>query len=132
MEWLTKWVKIWKVCNVGEEVERFAKAENIWKVCNMGEKKGVKRWKVCNMGGDMKVQEGDWRRTFVKEVVQQGVRERKLTRKRARMCTLGAELDHLVRTLDFMRSFFFDFLATIVVVVVVATAAGERSSSVAV
>lgn len=88
---------------------------------------------VCNMGGEMKVQEGDWRRPFVKEVVQQGVRERKLTRKRARTRTLGAELDHLVRTLDFMRSFFFDFLATIVVVVdAAAAAAGERSSSVAV
>jgi hypothetical protein len=128
MEWFTKWVKIWKVCNV----ERFAKLVNIWKVCNMGEKMGVKRWKVYNMGGEMKVQEGDWRKTFVKEVVQQRVRERKLTRKRARTCTLGAELDHLVRTLDFMRSFFFDFLATIVVVVVAAAAAGERSSSVAV
>ncbi len=70
----------------------------------------------------------------MKEVVQQGVRERKLTRKRARTCTLGAELDHLVRTLDFRRSFFFfDFLVTMVVVVVVAAvAAGERSSSVAV
>jgi hypothetical protein len=132
MEWFTKWVKTWKVCNVGEEMKRFVKSVNIWKVCNMGEKIGVKRWKVCNMGGEMKAQEGDWRRKFVKEVVQQGVRERKLTRKRARMCTLGAELDHLVRTLDFMRSFFFDFLATIVVVVVVAAAAGERSSSVAV
>jgi hypothetical protein len=132
MEWFTKWVKIWKVCNVGEEMERFAKSVNICKVCNMGEKMRVKRWKVCNMGGEMKVQ-GDWRRPFVKKVVQQGVRERKLTRKRARTRTLGAELDHLVRTLDFMRSFFFDFLATIVVVVdVAATAAGERSSSVAV
>jgi hypothetical protein len=24
MEWFTKWVKIWKVCNVGEEMGRFA------------------------------------------------------------------------------------------------------------